>query len=301
MPSRCRCCTARTFSYEWESMMHSSRCSSWNRHASRMSAALLVAALMGCSASDPDVRNGEMSTGSGGTAQGESGAGGGATGGFANSTTTGGGAIAAGGTMSGGSGQGGSADSGGSAGVSSTGGAAGSGGSGAPLGKFVGNITTNGNVRTGFVKYWNQITPENEGKWGSVERSQGSRNWTALDKIYKYAQDNNIPYKHHNFVWGSQQPGWLSGLSASDQQTAVTDWISAVCERYPNTKLIDVVNEPPPHTTPPYKNAIGGDGASGYDWIVNVFKWARAACPNAVLILNDYNNIEYGADNSHTI
>src|SRR5260370_12969129 len=48
-------------------------------------------------------------------------------------------------------------------------------------------------------------------------------------------------------------------------------------------------------------NGIGGAGSSGYDWIVNAFKWARASCPNAILILNDYNNIEYSADNSHFI
>ena len=46
---------------------------------------------------------------------------------------------------------------------------------------------------------------------------------------------------------------------------------------------------------------IGGAGTSGYDWIANAFKWAREACPNAILILNDYNNIEYASDNSHTI
>ena len=75
----------------------------------------------------------------------------------------------------------------------------------------------------------------------------------------------------------------------------------AFCDRYPDTKLIDVVNEPPPHTTPAYIDGIGGAGASGYDWIVNAFKWARECCPNAILILNDYNTIEYGNDNTHFI
>src|SRR5260221_8021409 len=184
-----------------------------------ISVGLLLTAQAGCGsgADGADGVRGGVSTGSGGTAQGESGAAGGAaTGGSANSTTTGGGAIGAGGSAEGGSAQGGSANSGGSGGNagSSSGGAGGSGGSSGQVAKFVGNITTNGAVRDGFVKYWNQITPENEGKWGSVEQSKGNRNWTALDKIYKYAQDNNIPYKHHNFVWGSQQPGWVSGLSA---------------------------------------------------------------------------------------
>ncbi|MGK3987235.1 endo-1,4-beta-xylanase [Sorangium sp. So ce136] len=168
-----------------------------------------------------------------------------------------------------------------------------------PEEKFVGNITTSGAVRDGFARYWNQITPENEGKWGSVERSRGSRDWSKLDAIYKYAKDNNIIFKHHVFVWGSQQPDWVGRLSGAEQQSAVRDWMKSFCERYPDTKYIDVVNEPPPHTTPSYKNGIGGDGASGWDWIVNSFKWAREFCPGAVLILNDYNNIEYENDHNN--
>jgi endo-1,4-beta-xylanase len=71
---------------------------------------------------------------------------------------------------------------------------------------------------------------------------------------------------------------------------------------YPDTQLIDVVNEPPPHTMPSYVAALGGAGASGYDWIVQAFKWAHQYCPNAILILNDYNNnIEYANDNNRAI
>ncbi|XXX76464.1 endo-1,4-beta-xylanase [Sorangium sp. So ce134] len=192
----------------------------------------------------------------------------------------------------------GGTNEGGGASVASSSASTGAGGS-EPEGKFVGNITTNGAVRDGFAKYWNQITPENEGKWGSVERSRGNRDWSALDRIYKYAQDNHLIFKHHVFVWGAQQPDWVGRLSGAEQQAAVRDWMKAFCERYPEAKYIDVVNEPPPHTTPSYKNGIGGDGASGWDWIVNSFKWAREFCPDAVLILNDYNNIEYPNDHNN--
>jgi endo-1,4-beta-xylanase len=212
---------------------------------------------------------------------------------------SGGGAHAAGSSPGGGASAAGTAGGGASA-AGTAGGGAGAAGS-AENQKFVGNITTSGRVRDGFAQYWSQITPENEGKWGSVEATRGNRDWTALDKIYQYAADNKLVFKQHNFVWGQQQPSWMAGLSRADQQTAVKDWIQAFCDRYPNTKFIDVVNEPPPHTTPVYKDAIGGEGASGYDWIVNAFKWARAACPNAILLLNDYNTIEYAADNSHFI
>jgi len=186
----------------------------------------------------------------------------------------------------------GSASAGSSAG---TGGAAGS--TNPPSKKFVGNITTSGQVRDDFVEYWDQITPENEGKWGSVEGARNQMNWSGLDRAYAYAKMHGIPFKQHTFVWGSQQPNWLGGLSQADQKTEVEEWIRLYCERYPDTALIDVVNEPPPHTTPVYLEAMGGAGASGYDWIVQAFKWTKQYCPNAILMMNDYNNIEYGGDN----
>jgi endo-1,4-beta-xylanase len=233
-----------------------------------------------------------------------------ATGGLGGESAGSGGAPAAGAAGSSGSngtsgasgsGNGGTPGAGGN-GVAGSSGGSGTGGGGAAGGasasKFVGNITTSGAVRDGFAKYWNQITPENEGKWGSVQPSQGTFNWGSLDKIYAYTQSNHIAFKEHNFIWGSQQPSWVNNGNA---QTAVQAWMKAFCERYPETKLIDVVNEPPPHTTPAYIDGMGGAGASGWDWIVNAFKWARAACPNAILILNDYNDIEYQNDNAHLI
>lgn len=190
--------------------------------------------------------------------------------------------------------------SGGGTGGSGTGGDGSGGGGPAVLPRFVGNIDTSGgqmdiNGMT-FADHWDQITPENAGKWGSVQSSGSSGfNWNTLDAIYDYAQDHGIIFKQHVFVWGAQQP---SGTLTEEN---VKNWMTAFCARYPETKLIDVVNEPPPHTTPSYANAIGGGTNGDWAWIVNSFKWAREACPNAILILNDYNNIEYADQNQHFI
>jgi endo-1,4-beta-xylanase len=192
------------------------------------------------------------------------------------------------------------ASAGGTAGQSGSAGAAGS-ACAAPPTKFAGNITTRGEVRSDFISYWDQITPENEGKWGSVEATRNQMDWAGLDAIYGYSKQHCIPFKQHTFVWGSQQPAWIGGLSQAEQRAEVEEWIRLFCERYPDTDMIDVVNEPPPHTTPPYAAALGGSGASGYDWIVQSFKWARQYCPNSILILNDYNIIEYGAEHDHFI
>jgi endo-1,4-beta-xylanase len=184
----------------------------------------------------------------------------------------------------------------------SSGSAAGTGGSGSMARKkFAGNITTGGQVRSDFAMFWDQITPENEGKWGSVEATRDQMNWAGLDRVHDYAKQHNLVFKQHTLVWGSQQPGWLGGLSQQEQREEVEEWIRLFCERYPDVALIDVVNEPPPHTMPVYMQALGGAGASGYDWIVQAFKWARQYCPNAILILNDYNTIEYQGDNDRFI
>jgi len=163
----------------------------------------------------------------------------------------------------------------------------------------VGNITTGDQMDAAgkkFSNHWDQVTPENAGKWGSVQQNPGGGyNWGTLDAIADYAEQNGIIFKQHAFVWGSQQP------AGSPNESQVKAWMSSFCDRYPDVKLIDVVNEPPPHTTPSYANNIGGGTDSTWAWITNSFKWAREACPNAILILNDYNNVEWPNDNQHFI
>jgi GH35 family endo-1,4-beta-xylanase len=147
---------------------------------------------------------------------------------------------------------------------------------------------------TGFDSYWNQVTPENAGKWESVEGGQkNSYNWTGLDNAYNYAQTHGFLYRHHNLVWGQQQPGWLSSLDSIEKITEVEEWIRLVGERYPDMDYIDVVNEPLHlNPAPTYKDALGGNGATGWDWVIKVFELARQYCDSSVeLHINDYSII----------
>lgn len=162
--------------------------------------------------------------------------------------------------------------------------------------QFVGNITTAGNIRSDFSNYWDQITPENEGKWDAMEPSRDNMNWGTMDQIYDFAQSNGIPFKGHTLVWGSQEPGWVGGLSQNEQREEVEEWIRLFCERYPGATMIDVVNEPD-HRPPTFRQALGGAGSTGYDWIIWSFETAKRYCPNAKLILNDYNVLRYDTDN----
>ncbi|MCR5132303.1 MAG: endo-1,4-beta-xylanase [Prevotella sp.] len=164
--------------------------------------------------------------------------------------------------------------------------------------KFLGNITTSYNVDYGSEKFytlWNQITPENESKWGSIEgTSRGNFNWNGCDNAYNYAKKYNFPFKFHCLIWGSQYPSWMDRLSTEQQYKAIEEWMDAIQKRYPDLPLIDVVNEAVSgHQPAPYKEALGGDGKTGYDWIIKAFEMAHERWPEAILIYNDYNTFQW--------
>ncbi len=164
--------------------------------------------------------------------------------------------------------------------------------------KFLGNITTSYNVDYGNEKFytlWNQITPENESKWSSIEGSRrGSFNWGGCDNAYNYAKNHHFPFKFHCLIWGAQYPSWIDNLSSTEQYKAIEEWMDAIKKRYPDLPLIDVVNEAVPgHQPAPYKAALGGDGKTGYDWIIKAFEMAHERWPDAILIYNDYNTFQW--------
>lgn len=158
--------------------------------------------------------------------------------------------------------------------------------------KFLGNVHSPSQLN-GFLSYWNQVTPENAGKWGSVESTRDNMNWTALDAAYNFAKDNGLPYKHHVLIWGNQQPSWIESLPATEQLAEIEEWFSEVAARYPDIDYIEVVNEPL-HDPPSgagngnYMNALGGSGTTGWDWIIKSFELARIYFPNTELMINDY-------------
>ena len=154
--------------------------------------------------------------------------------------------------------------------------------------KYLGNIAKHGlSLPASFDTYWDQITPENSGKWGLVESTPDMMDWSSLDTIYHYAKARGYPFKQHTFVWGNQQPTWMTGLSNAEQALQVEEWISAFAARYPDTDYADVVNEPF-HNPPSYKDALGGDGETGWDWVIWSFEKARTYLPNTQLLINEY-------------
>ncbi len=169
--------------------------------------------------------------------------------------------------------------------------------------KFLGNITTGNNNMDfngfKFSDYWNQVTPENATKWASVEGTRGQYNWGGADNAFNYAKNHNFPFKFHCFVWGSQYPGWIKDLSPSERYKAIEEWMDAAKKHYPDLQLIDVVNEAMEgHQNDTYlmREALGGNGKTGYDWLIKAFEMAHERWPNAILIYNDFNVLQWGVN-----
>ena len=169
--------------------------------------------------------------------------------------------------------------------------------------KFVGNITTRSQVRSDFTQLWNQITAENECKWASIEGTRGKFNWGGCDAAFNWAKNNGGHFKFHALVWGSQYPNWLNGLSADETRKAITNWMDAVKNHYPDLEMIDVVNEAIKSGGKYHSNygsqgnnniiaALGGDNGN-YEFVQTAFKMARERWPDAILIYNDYNTVQW--------
>ena len=177
---------------------------------------------------------------------------------------------------------------------------------GAPLAtgyepKFLGSAHSGGNSLN-FGAYWNQVTPENGGKWGSVEFTRDVYNWTDARAARAQARANGQIFKWHVLFWGNQQPQWMWDLPPEEQLVEIREWLNEIRSEFPDLEQIEVVNEPL-HDRPDkvsagnttaaggsggYYEALGGAGTTGHDWIINAFTLAREYFPNAKLMLNDF-------------
>jgi len=169
--------------------------------------------------------------------------------------------------------------------------------------KFIGNVYSTYQW-PGFTRYWNQLTPENAGKWGSVEKYRDNMSWATLDAAYHAAMDNNLPFRMHVLVWGNQQPSWIENLTLAEKREEIKEWFDAVAARYPDIDFVEVVNEPlhdPPNQAGNgggnYCDALGGSGKTGWDWVLKAFRYARNSFPETRLAINEY-NIVNSAENT---
>jgi endo-1,4-beta-xylanase len=151
--------------------------------------------------------------------------------------------------------------------------------------KFLGNVVLR-NVPASFDTYWNAIGTETGGEWNVAEAVRGRYNWAVADVAANHSKVAKIPFNLGALFYGAVEPGWVAGLSAADQKAAVDAYIKAAGARYA-PDFVEVAIRPV-HNPVAIRPALGGDGTTGYDWLVYLYKAARDAFPKAQLLVTEY-------------
>ncbi|MFN8417645.1 MAG: endo-1,4-beta-xylanase [Anaerolineae bacterium] len=141
-------------------------------------------------------------------------------------------------------------------------------------------------VKTQF----NMMTPENEAKACELQKARGVFNFTKMDQLMDFAEQNNMVFRGHTLVWHSCTPNWFSNgkFSRDEAIQILRDHIMTVVGRYKGRIPIwDVVNEGIADgngkmRVTPWQQMIGDD------YIELAFRFAHEADPEALLFYNDY-------------
>lgn len=137
----------------------------------------------------------------------------------------------------------------------------------------------------------NQVTPEFEMKMEAILQSSGVLDFTRADRIADFARTNGLRLHGHTLVWYAQDGPSFQALR--DDRTAFgaafDRYIGEVVSRYAGRASgWDVVNEPVAEDGAGYRDCLWRQ-VLGMAYVERAFHAARAADPDAVLFLNDYN------------
>jgi endo-1,4-beta-xylanase len=141
------------------------------------------------------------------------------------------------------------------------------------------------------------LTPENQLKPAFTEPRPGRFNFGPADRILAFTQAHGMKMIGHNLCWHSQTPAWMyqdstgNPLPRTEALANLKRHIDAVVGHYKG-KIFgwDVVNEALSDLPGEYLRNSPAKRAIGDDFIIQAFKFAHAADPDAELYYNDYSN-----------
>ena len=160
----------------------------------------------------------------------------------------------------------------------------------------------NSNEFKTIVKNFNVFTLENENKPDATHPKENQYNWGAVDRFVEFGEKYDVTLRGHTLLWHSQVGDWFfKGEDGQGKASAelllkrIDEHVTTIVSRYKGKiDTWDVVNEVLSDDyglrRSEWYNIVGdydGDGDE-YDFIEAAFIAARAADPDARLIINDY-------------
>jgi endo-1,4-beta-xylanase len=138
-----------------------------------------------------------------------------------------------------------------------------------------------------LAREFNALTPENVMKWEMIHPRPGEWNFEPADRLIEFATRHQMKVTAHTLVWHMQLPEHVKALSPDSLRQALDEHIRTVVARYRGKVYAwDVVNE-----------ALDDEGGLrktvfleklGPTYIIDAFRAAHEADPDALLFYNDY-------------
>jgi endo-1,4-beta-xylanase len=136
------------------------------------------------------------------------------------------------------------------------------------------------------------IVPENEMKWQWMSHAPEEEDFSIPDRIVDFAARHGLAVRGHNLLWYWRTPDWYKALpDRASAEGAMLRRVSALCRRYRGRVFCwDVVNEPihVGHGRADNLRKTVFLDQIGPDYLDLAYRAARAADPDARLVVNEY-------------
>ena len=96
-----------------------------------------------------------------------------------------------------------------------------------------------------ITSHFNLVVPENTMKWVNIRPTKQFWNWSDLDKMVDFAEENDIIIKGHPLIWDEQTPGFVNSVKTKEAALEIiVEHITEIMTRYKGRiQMYDVVNE----------------------------------------------------------
>ena len=132
------------------------------------------------------------------------------------------------------------------------------------------------------------LTPESSMKWDAVNPIPGLFQWSDMDNLMRFAQQNSMGVRGHTLVWHRSLPPWVGETEVADRLVHMREFITRVMGRYGDgVEIWDVVNEPLNDANGEMRQSLWFE-PMGEQYIDIAFAQARELDPEATLVLNEF-------------
>jgi endo-1,4-beta-xylanase len=144
-----------------------------------------------------------------------------------------------------------------------------------------------------IARQFSQVTPNWQLKMEVVLRDDGGFDFAKADAIAAFARANRQRLFGHNLIWHLENPIAFQRLDGGGRDVflnAYRNYITALVSRYRGQAVgWDVLNEPVAEDGNGLRQSLWSRNLGAEDYMLLAFQFARAADPNAVLLVNEYN------------